>query len=137
MTTLRRLPLLGVTALALVLSACSSDSALNSTSRSMDFRHDDPPGFLACRDLGLALGTDDEDERAELIGRVAAEAASAQSPGIRGSVTQPPEGEDGENVSPGDIGEYTVVEADLQTACEEVGFDFAMVGTGPVDTEGS
>ena len=123
----RRLPaLLCATALLAGLTACSSDSRLNSTSVAGDFRHDDPPGFIACRDLGLAEAAGGEEDRERLLESAAAAAAAAQSVEIRRTVTPPVDGEDGERVGTGGLGQYTVEEADLHAACEEVGFDFAL-----------
>ena len=123
----RRLPaLLCATALLAGLAGCSSDSRLNSTSIAGDFRHDDPPGFIACRDLGLAEAAEEDDDRERLLESAAASAAAAQSVEIRRTVTPPVEGDDGERVGTGGLGSYTADEADLHAACEEVGFDFAL-----------
>ena len=117
-------------AVALALAAlvgCSSDTARNSTTDSFDLRHDDPAGFVACRDVGLAEMTDDEAERSSLLDAAATLAAAAESGPIRDTVSQSDETEAPRETSAPESGEYTVEPADLRAACEEVGFDFALL----------
>lgn len=123
--TARSVPaLVCASALALTLAGCSSDSALDSVSNSFALRNDDPSGYLACRNVGL-LGSGTEADREELMAKAAAAAAAAQTPQIRRTVTPSVEDIPRERLSPGGIGRFSAAEADLRTACEESGFDFA------------
>ena len=131
---------LAAAGLALALSACSSDSDLDSTSQGFDFRQDDPSGYLACRDLGLSEVAEDDASREELLLSAAAAAAASQTEEILAAVSpEPPSVEDGENQGTADIGEYTVDPDALRTACEASDYDFDEVDEGDLaeDESGS
>jgi hypothetical protein len=115
-----------VAALALMLSACTSHSPLNQVSKPFDLRLDDPMAYTACRDVTRAGATDDEERRTYLLEKAAAQAAAARSAALRHTVVPPVEEQDRERIMV-EPGRYTVDEADLLAACEEVGFDPAVV----------
>lgn len=123
----RRLPaLLGAAAFLAVASGCSSDSILNSTSVEFDLRHDDPAGFVACRDIGLALAREDQDDARTFQESAAAAAAGALSAPIRLTVDPPVDPRYLERVGTGSSGVFSVEPAELVAACEQVGFDFTL-----------
>ena len=115
-------------AVALVLAGCSSDSDLPSPSRGFDFRHDDPPGYLACRDLALAELTTDDAKRERLLSTAAASAAASQSEVILATVDpEPPPVSAGERIGTARIGDFTVDPDALHQACEDSDFNFSYV----------
>ncbi len=109
-------------ALALPLAACSPDNDVNSLSSGFDLAHDDPMGFVACRDLWAAERLDG-DERDELMDAVAASAASAESRPIRDTVDPPVTNASSERIGSDQRGEFTVDEDALREGCIEAGFN--------------
>ncbi len=119
-------PLLAAAAalpLVLTLGACSSDNDVNSLSSGFTLAHDDPIGFVACRDLFAAEAAGDEDERTRLMDVVAASAASAETRSIRSTVDPPVTNADSERIGPDQRGRFTVDADALRTGCAEAGFD--------------
>ncbi|MBX9244259.1 hypothetical protein ICW40_05490 [Actinotalea ferrariae] len=109
--------------LLLTLGACSSDNDVNSFSSGFDLAHDDPMGFVACRDL-VAAERADGDERDDLMDAVAASAASSESEPIRSTVDPPVSNADSERIGPDMRGRFTVDADALREGCEQSGFDF-------------
>ena len=118
----------GSAVLALTLAGCSSDSSMPSLSQGFDFRHDDPSGYLACRDLALAELTPDDAKRERLLATAAASAAASQSAVILDTVDpEPPPVSAGERIGTARIGDFTVDPEALHQACEESDFNFTYV----------
>lgn len=108
--------------LLLTLGACSSDNDVNSLSSGFDLAHDDPLGFVACRDVYAAEELDGEELEVHMED-VAATAASAESEPIRSTVDPPVTNAESERVGPDQRGLYTVDAEALRAGCVEAGFD--------------
>jgi hypothetical protein len=89
---------------------------------SFTFRTDDPSGYVACRDATASRLTDDDSEREDFLDTAAAAAAASQTGDIRATVDPPVDPNRQEFVGQEDIGQYTVDEDALLTACEAAGF---------------
>lgn len=134
MTLTRHALVLTAAATLLTLTGCTAEGELSPTSNSMDLRVDDPIGFTACRDVGLAQQKADEAERTRLLDRAAAQAAASTTPALRETVSPPVVVDRREYIDPNpNLGIYSVDEAALRAACEEVGFDFILVANDQPD----